>query len=183
MFIKASQGGYNRQGEQFSRGSFLLVFSHNEYKWEEQNNKSHPDLNGQWLTVTNGDNFLLSKPCTCDDRNWTLKHCEAHKHEWRSMPAELHQKLYACVRHVSLRQFGHFMMGTAKIKGQSVTVSGSYGGDGLPMDYEKLTPEARTALVELPEDLANEFWAGGGHNSAGKESAAMREWALKTFKK
>ena len=78
---------------------------------------------------------------------------------------------------------GHWMIGSVRIKGQSVTVSGSYGNDGSPMDYENLLTSARAELVELPTELANTFWAGGGHNSAGNEADAMREWALATFKK
>jgi hypothetical protein len=140
MFIKRSQSGYNQNGEQFARGSFLLLFSHNPYMWEEQNK--------------------------------------------RSMPKDLERKLYACVRHVSLRQFGNFMMGTVRIAGQSVTVSGCYGGNGLPKDYEKLTPVGRTKLVEVPAELAEIFWRSDDrHNSAGSEGPLMRDWARNTFSK
>lgn len=140
MFIKSSRSGYNRHGEQFARGSFLLVFSHNKFKWAEE----------------------------------TGQH-------WNDFPKDLERKLYACVRHVSLNQCGHWMIGTARIAGQSITVSGSYGGDGLPKDYEKLTPAARQKLTEVPADLAEQFWNGGGHNTAGAEAPAMRQWALQTF--
>ena len=142
MYIKSSQCGYDRNGEQFARGSFLIVFSHNKFKWAEE----------------------------------TGKH-------WNEFPKEMERKLYACVRHVSLRQLGHWMMGTARIAGQSLTLSGSYGSDGLPCDYEKLTEAARTKLTEVPTELAEEFWRGGVHNCAGSEAAAMRKWALETFKR
>jgi hypothetical protein len=141
MFIRKSQGGYNRHGEQFARGSFLMIFAHNEFKAAEE-------LGIPWSEVN------------LDGR-----------------------KLYACVRHVSLKQMGAWMMGTARIAGQSVTVSGSYGSDGLPMDYEELTPAGRQKLVEVPKDLADKYWAGGGWNSSGSEAPAMKEWALKTFRK
>ena len=36
MFIKTSQSGYTRSGEQFARGSFLLVFAHNKFQWSEE---------------------------------------------------------------------------------------------------------------------------------------------------
>jgi hypothetical protein len=75
------------------------------------------------------------------------------------------------------------MMGQARIAGQSVIVSGAYGGDGLPKDYEKLTLAARGKLVRLPEELEAKFWAGGGHNSAGSEAKAMKAWAIETFSK
>lgn len=143
MFIKQSQCGYDLSGEQFARGSFLCVFSHNRYKWAEEHNTS-----------------------------------------WRDFPAELNGKLYACVRHCSLRQFGHWMTGTVNIGGQRVTVSGSYGADGLTMDYEKLSPAARAKLVEVPAGIAHAFWhpEHPGWNSAGSEATIMRQWAQETFR-
>lgn len=63
MFITQSQSGYNRDGEQFARGRFLLVFSHNKYRWAEETGR-----------------------------------------DWHDFPAELERRLYACARHVSLRQ-------------------------------------------------------------------------------
>lgn len=197
MFITKSQSGYNRYGEQFARGSFLCVFSHNEYKWEEQNNTLHFDLAG---TLVNGIECHCGQyqayemPWVENSRpdskggSWTpapyyyLKSCPAHAHEYKTMPESYKRVLYACVRHVSLRQLGHFMMGTARIAGQSVTLSGSYGSDGLPMDYESLSLAARGKVVRLPAELQEKFWQGGGHNSAGNEASAMREWANATFK-
>jgi len=195
MFIKSSQSGYSRNGEQFARGSFLIVFSHNSFKWEEQNNTPHTELTGQTFDVTHGDGFTIQKVCQCGGTglsaykpnekapSYYLKYCPVHGTEYKTMPKDLERKLYACVRHVSLRQLGHWMMGTARIADQSLTLSGSYGSDGLPCDYEKLTESARTKLIELPAELIEEFWKGGGHNCAGSEASAMRNWALATFKK
>lgn len=194
MFIKQSQSGYNRSGEQFVRGSFLMVFSHNPYKWEKENNEPHFADHGKTFDVVNGEGFTIKKTCQCAGQSpytydeaskvpkFYLKYCPVHGSEYKHMPSELSRVLYACVRHVSLRQFGHFMMGTARIAGQSVTVSGSYGSDGLPMDYEKLTPLARAKLVRVPDELTEQFWAGGGHNCAGEEAPAIRQWALETFR-
>lgn len=197
MFITTSQGGYSRHGEQFARGSFLMVFSHNEHKWEEEANapilRGHFADHGKVFDVAQGDGFVVQKTCQCAGSSpytydsaekvpsYYLKYCPVHGVEYRRFSGDS-RRLYACVRHVSLRQFGHFMMGTARIAGQSVTVSGAYGSDGLPMDYEKLTPAGREMLVEVPKELAEEFWNGGGHNSAGAEAPAMRKWALETFK-
>lgn len=195
MFIRQSQSGYGRSGEQFARGSFLMVFCHNPYKWLDENNEPHFAEHGQTFEVLNGEGVTVLKTCQCAGQSphiydeaskvpkYYLKHCPVHGGEYKTMPSELWRVLYACVRHVSLRQFGHFMIGTARIAGQSVTVSGSYGSDGMPMDYEKLTPQARTKLVRVPDELTEQFWNGGGHNSAGKEAPAMRQWALETFKK
>lgn len=168
MFIKRSQGGYNCQGEQFARGSFLVLFSHNPHKWEEQNNILHFETAGQLVNGVEcrcGQYYRWETPWVEGSKadgkggSWVsapyyyLKSCPAHGHEYRTMPSELSRKLYACVRHVSLSQFGHFMMGTVRIAGQSVTLSGKYGADGLTQDYESLTPAARAKLTELPPDM------------------------------
>lgn len=46
--------------------------------------------------------------------------------------------LYGCVRIVAMRQVGHFMMGAARVAGESITVSGSFGSDGLPIGFDPL---------------------------------------------
>jgi len=82
----------------------------------------------------------------------------------------------AVVRKVALHQFGHWMMGKARIYGQSFTVSGAYGADGLIMDvpqevYDRLP-------VVLPDELREAWSKGEGWNSCGKEAPDMRKWAL-----
>ena len=78
------------------------------------------------------------------------------------------------VRKVALRQFGHWMMGTARIKGHSITMSGAYGGDGLTVDVPL---EVYAMGVPLPQGLCDAWNTGGGWNSAGSEAPAMRAWA------
>ena len=85
----------------------------------------------------------------------------------------------AIVRKVALRQLGAFMMGHARVGGQTISVSGSYGNDGLPLTvpleiYEK--------GVVVPDHLVKLWSTGGGWNSAGSEAGSMREWANNTFK-
>jgi len=104
----------------------------------------------------------------------------------------LRPPLRACVRSVHLRQLGHFMMGVVNLAGQEISLSGSYGSDGLPIYLNhKVSHEAITAdgiknlweqLTPLPQELQDAFWEGGGHNCAGKEAGAMLEWALTNFK-
>jgi len=97
---------------------------------------------------------------------------EPHPETGRQLPI-----LYAVVRSVTLSQCGHWMMGSLQLAGEAVTVSGAYGSDGLPGDLDKLSEAQRRLLVEVPFDLAVEFWSGWGWNSAGKEAPAMRKWA------
>lgn len=87
------------------------------------------------------------------------------------------ENLFAVVRKVALRQSGQFMTGYANLGGKWVAVSGSYGNDGLPMTVEKLPKGA----VAVPAELCEAWNTGGGHDSAGTEAKAMREWAARTF--
>jgi len=88
------------------------------------------------------------------------------------------ENTFAVVRCVALRQCGHFMTGRANLCGRWVTVSGSYGSDGLPMSVDKLPRDA----VRLPRELYDAWSKGGGWNSAGGEASDMRRWAYETFK-
>jgi len=84
----------------------------------------------------------------------------------------------AIVRKVALKQWGPWMMGTARVAGKSLTVSGAYGEDGLIMS---VPPEVYALGVELPQELYDKWANGGDWNSAGSEAPAMREWAIKHF--
>ena len=93
-------------------------------------------------------------------------------------------ELRAVVRYVRFRQCGHFMMGTCRIgKCRSMVLSGSYGGDGLPvmLDYKQGVDAGAVweRMHPIPADMQAAFWNGeGGHNSAGSEGPAMKAWAL-----
>ena len=80
----------------------------------------------------------------------------------------------AIVRKVAMRQFGHFMMGIARIKGHSITLSGSYGADGLTCNVPQ---DVYDQGIVLPDDLVQAWNKGGGWNSAGSEAPMMRKWA------
>lgn len=80
----------------------------------------------------------------------------------------------AIVRKVALEQFGHWMMGEAKIKNHSITISGTYGSDGL---IKTVPDEVYKEGIQLPEYLYLAWAHGNGWNSAGTEASQMREWA------
>lgn len=84
----------------------------------------------------------------------------------------------ALVRKVALHQCGHWMMGTARAFGHSITISGSYGGDGLP---RTVPLEVYKRAVEVPPELIEAWDKGGGWNSCGTEAPLMQKWALETF--
>ena len=81
----------------------------------------------------------------------------------------------ALVRKVALQQLGNFMMGTARVKGKSITLSGSYGNDGLPKTIDHETWET---AVPVPKELYEKWSKGGGWNSCGSEAHDFRKWAL-----
>jgi hypothetical protein len=88
------------------------------------------------------------------------------------------KEVRAAVRHVKMRQCGHWMMGSMKLGEHTITLSGTYGADGLTRD----PPEGLWEhLVPLPEELTVEFWKGGGWNSAGAEGPSVRDWAAKNL--
>ena len=84
----------------------------------------------------------------------------------------------AIVRKVALHQCGHWMMGSARIKGHRIPISGAYGADGLP---RQVSDEVFAQGVELPQWLYDEWNTGGGWNSSGSEAASMRQWATEVF--
>lgn len=88
-------------------------------------------------------------------------------------------KLYACVRKVAMRQCGQFMMGSARVGDSTIILSGPYGSDGLPEDYDKLSASSRARFTLVPDAIADLYWhpEHSGHNSAGSEARAMVEYA------
>jgi hypothetical protein len=88
-------------------------------------------------------------------------------------------EIRAAVRHIRLTQCGHWMMGSAQVGAKRITLSGSYGSDGLLVACP--SPEMWDALVPLPAELFAAWNTGGGHNSAGSEAPAMRKWALENL--
>jgi len=105
------------------------------------------------------------------------------------------KELRAIVRTVALRQLGHWMMGYARVYGESLTVSGTYGSDGLPKHIDTLRfPNGEyfhhqwrkpsdewidrvwQSATPVPQELYDMWATGGGHNSAGSEGPSMRQW-------
>jgi hypothetical protein len=101
---------------------------------------------------------------------FSLSHI-THPEEYKKM------EVRGCVRHASLRQLGHFMMGSMRIGPHKLTLSGTYGDDGLPCDPDRY-PGLWEKLMPLPKDLTDKFWNGGGHNSSGSEGPDMKDWAV-----
>lgn len=194
MFVANTRGGYGRNGQQWARGAFLLVFDDRE---------APPIPLGRWTCAHCGQratNPDVLGPC---GNQYSLNHYVRQEenrelaesgdvspafreillrrppipvtHNWKEDTAPM---LLACVRTVHLRQLGHFMMGTATVGEHELTVSGPYGCDGLPMDLpENDDDDIRSHLTLVPTGLAIAFWNGGGHNCAGAEGPAMRAWA------
>jgi hypothetical protein len=158
-------------------GMFLALFTHNEGLAEEEAN---PPVLGPVYPPWRQQERIESKhagQCSCaGEPYYYAKYCPVHKSTY-VLPNTNQHKLYAYVGRVTLKQLGHFMMGNIRIGNQWLTVSGTYGSNGNSMDYEKVLPQYRHHLVEVPDNIADIFWAGeGGHNSAGSEGPAMHKY-------
>lgn len=83
----------------------------------------------------------------------------------------MNKEIRCLVRKVALRQCGQFMMGSVTVAGEYISLSGQYGGDGLPNDpptaafWERLHP--------LPDDIAADYWK----SENGSAEEAIRNWA------
>jgi len=163
MFIK-STGGYDCTGLQYARGLYLVLACRDRLRFDRQ---------GDQVLVTDLETGLQVASYRPDETDGS----EYSRILDRYGPTTL----FACVRKVTLRQFGHFMMGEAQVGDQRITLSGPYGHDGLPLQWEKLSPKARDKMTRLPDDLARSYWRGNGHNDVGSEAPLMRQWALQAF--
>lgn len=90
------------------------------------------------------------------------------------------ERLYACVRLVALTQLGQFMMGTARIARESITVSGAFGSDSLPLRYEELSENVRSEFRPVPADLAALYWTSVDGQSFA--NAIAQSWARQVGK-
>jgi hypothetical protein len=71
------------------------------------------------------------------------------------------------------------MIGSVQVGPARLTLSGCYGGDGLPYhDTKKVVDDTLwSRLHVVPQELQIAFWEGGGHNEAGTEAGAFIQWA------
>jgi hypothetical protein len=177
MYIKTKYAGYNRHGEQSSAGYFLILM---QPKWESTKYPHYqPECATCGRLSSEHENKMIATECSyhgiverlrqrarmkqeatdedlipsfvpgcpeCEEvaRLKAEAGCQFFKAQSNSYP------LRAIVRYVRMRQLGHFMMGSARINGHSLTLSGSYGSDGLPTS---VPDEIYDAGVELPQYL------------------------------
>jgi hypothetical protein len=208
MFISTKYSGYNRHGEQSAAGYFLILMQpktfeslkYPQYKKEcaicgslsseHENKHIATECSYHGIVERLRQRARMKQEATDEDlipsfvagcvecetvqRLKTEAGCQFFKVQSNSYP------LRAIVRYVRMRQLGHFMMGSARVNGHSLTLSGSYGSDGLPTS---VPDDVYDAGVELPQYLYDAWNKGGGWNSAGSEAAQMREWAKQTFPK
>lgn len=203
MFINLKYSGYNRHGEQSSAGLFLILMQpkndtpeYPEYetlcakcgKGKDAHQTSIPyvlpcpDHGIIARLKARRDGTEAELDAICADGERFVSECEACQRlkEYLSncftfSPARISYPLRAIVRYVRMRQVGHWMMGSARIGSHRITLSGSYGSDGLPTTV----PDSVYKLgVPLPQELYDAWSNGGGWNCAGSEAEAMRKWAL-----
>lgn len=163
MFITMKRSGYDRSGQQVASGLFLILMQPGSF----ETHKNCKYLGNDAWNCGHIDNLQSDESCDCHVCKDKLPLLSS------SYP------IRALVRHVSMSQFGHFMMGHARVHGHTLTLSGSYGSDGLPDTVPTKVYEYGT---QLPDELYKAWSNSGGWNGAGSEASAMREWALTNLK-
>lgn len=216
MFIANTRSGYTQDGEQRARGDFLIVStdptrkieiggevcthcgSHRAPETEGDGKRAACNRHPKYQEFVH-EYIVMHRtlPPRTDPADWSSVVADPRgvwPHEWVPRTANA---LLACVRSVRMRQYGHFMMGSVVVGSRRLTLSGTYGADGLPYHFpipEGSTVEEITAHNDgvpsdvrghwhpVPDALAVKFWNGGGHNSAGEEGPAMRKWAAENLR-
>ena len=105
------------------------------------------------------------------------------------------QELRCLLRQVRFNQLGHFMTGRVQVKlpGEtdklSITLSGSLGSDGLPLDIPKLSQAPGKIpsrlwdmLTPMPQKLAEQYWRSDRESGTeAKAHEAIKRWAKKNL--
>jgi hypothetical protein len=79
------------------------------------------------------------------------------------------------------------MMATWTHDGYSLSLSGTYGGDGLPIlgtsdEKNEFIRKLWDQLTPMPDEIVPLFWNDNGHNSSGMNGPAIRDWAVANIK-
>ena len=199
MFITSKYSGYNRHGEQIASGLFLILAEpkNDSGRYPSKSNlcatcgrpesvHSEPlssDVQAIVDKMHRAWKHIFSERCelgyrTEDNKDAAEVIMDAQRRVTGCryfLPASINYPIRAIVRHTSMRQLGHFMMGFARVLGHRITLSGSYGADGLVCTVPDAVYDAG---VELPGELREAWNTGNGWNSAGSEAPAIRKWAL-----
>jgi hypothetical protein len=203
MFLSLKYSGYNRHGEQSSAGQFLILMQpdtgSSKYPFRSAHcricgltqpehpatqipacpehgavarlrklalaRQTRPIDDAEAEAIFRADKFVAGCPA-CE--RYKSKPCE------QFTPSAITYPMRGIVRYVRMRQLGHFMMGSARVGKTRLTLSGSYGSDGLPTT---VPDEVYEMGVALPQTLYDAWNNGGGWNTAGSEADAMRQWA------
>lgn len=167
MYVANGRSWYTRNGEQRSRGAYLVLAFPRRPDALEGGNM----LYGTWVQEArpNLDTGLVS---TVSVRVGVDGERRQNSDDWQV-------DLRAFVRHTELRQLGHFMCGgvtlhTAHGEVVKVHVEGGYGDNGLPVD---LRMDVWDRGVRVPARLG---WALA-KNEPGA-AAALRTWAAENHR-
>ena len=202
MFIsKIGHGYYDNAGQHSGRGYYLILFSWNTFKAADEivNACLACQCQKHANEFARHNYAYVCRPWEFDEstvtreelaRRWNAvfnrsDKCPAHAELWKIdgplYPQTGQGKLWAAVRVCALHQFGPFMMGVLRIGRASITVLGSIGSDGLPLDLQKVPENFRSHLVQVPYDIAREYWADNGWNDIGKARGPLTDWAKTAF--
>lgn len=182
MFIRKTGHTHYRGTSQHSgRGQYLALFSWNEYKAYDELTRACPDC---WHARDTRQTAISEEyyPAYVWSELCPMHLDQRHRIEAPGTYSNGKPLLWATVRSCALSQMGHWMMGTIRIGGKSLTVSGPIGSDGLPMDLQDVPAKSRQDLIDVPEEIATVYWSDTGHNGIGSAGPTLLSWARATFK-
>lgn len=199
MYITPANRGYYHNGDQRCRkGLFLILAGPDDPRRDCQigfcATRSRPwSFYGGPKTATWACDVVLATPKTykgtlhaCDACKRTVDRIRLNRefvrYGWTNdwYPLGTRAPMRAFVRTIALRQVGHFMMGSTRLFGRRVSISGSYGSDGLPVSVPR---DIYFRGLEVPQQLYDAWNKGEGWNSAGSEAPLFVEWAQANLNK
>lgn len=147
-FLTNTNAGYNRHGEQFAHGDFLIVV-------QDPNGDSRDWVNAQGKTVKVPE-------LRCLVRYVRMTQCG------HFMMATVKVGPY---KFVLSGDYGSD--GLPKHLPHTSDFSGEEGRRLTPDEVQSLWAK----FHPIPSDLQDAFWSGGGHNAGGSERPSLRAWA------
>ena len=203
MFIEQSPRGYDRSGQQVVRRARFLILMSLGLERTEVTCTLCAGSGQIPFEADARDTEGRIRPCyhclpiecaACERKGYTYDEASGKPAETcapckgkgylgpsgRSVKYIHHTEIRALVRKVAMQQFGHFMMGSARAFGHRISLSGSYGGDGLTVTVPR---EVFDKAIPIPQELHDAWNKGEGWNSAGSEAPLMQKWALANLDK
>lgn len=158
MFIKTTNSGCTRDGEQFAHGLFLIVVQ---------------DPNGDTRHYADEKNNGQPSKYKVPQLRAIVRH------------VKMSQCGHFMMANVNLAGFNLVLSGSYGSDGLPLSFGQHFPKHLKPGTPVRFSDEQKKALweqlVPIPDELQDAFWNGGGHNTCGKEAPSLRTWALRNL--